>query len=157
MGTLRKPLVLNAGKIEQLQAGDTLDAAVAAIDVEILSNEESSDAITIGMAAYISSAGKVKKAQANATGTKDVIALCRDASIASGDSGAFQTDGQLTSADWTAVVGVATLTPGSIYYLSGDTAGKLTTTPPTSGWVVEIGEAHSTTVLDINIRQPVKL
>jgi len=153
---LRKPLVLEDGKIEQIQAGDTLDAAVSAIDVISATNGEIG-AITIGMPVYISAADTVKKAQANAPGTKDVIGLVRDASIAAGTPGMIQTDGQLVSANWTLVVGAAVLVAGSIYYLSEGTAGQLTTTAPATGYVVEVGQAFSTTTLDINIRRAIKL
>ena len=154
---LKKPLVLNSGRVEQIQTGDTLDATSANVDAITLASEEITDATTIGMAVYPSSTGKFKQAKADATGTKDVIGLCRAASIAAGLSGDIQLDGPLSVADWTSIIGAATLTTGSIYYLSGATKGLLTATAPVTGWVVEVGIALSTLILQIKIRQPVKL
>ena len=153
----RKPVVFVAGKYQQLQAGDTIDASCNEVDIITLENEEGADAIVKGMAVYISSAGKVKKAKADAVGTRDVIALCLTDSVAAGQSGSMQTDGQITIADWTAVIGAAALVAGSLYYLSEATSGKLTATPPATGSVVEIGIAISTVMMDINIKQPILL
>jgi len=153
---LRKPLVLNSGQIEQLQSGDTLDAPVTSIDVEVMTNGEAG-AITIGIPVYISAADTVKKAKADAVGTSDVIGLVRTASIAASVTGDIQVGGVLSSADWTAVVGGVTLTSGSIYYLSQATAGQLTTTAPSTGFIVQVGIATSTTELLLDVKQRVKL
>lgn len=155
--TARKPLVLNGGQVQQLQTGDTLDASCNEVDVTTLTSEEASDTTTIGMPVYISSTGKFKQAKADAVGTTVVIGLCRAASIASGASGEIQTNGQLTGTDWTAVTGGATLTAGSKYYLSEATKGMLTTTPPSSGFVVPVGIAISTTMLQINPEPSIQL
>jgi hypothetical protein len=42
----------------------------------------------------------------------------------------------------------------SVYYLGHH---QITATPPTSGWLVEIGIAWSTTQLALRIRRPIKL
>jgi hypothetical protein len=155
---LRKPLVLVSGEIEELTSSDTLDAVVSETDVYQASNSEAG-AITIGMAVYVYATGAVKKAKADASGTSTVIGLVADASIASAASGSIQTDGYLTSADWTAITGGTTLTAGAKYYLSAGTAGQLTTTPPSSAgqYVAPVGQAISTTTLEITILHRVKL
>lgn len=49
------------------------------------------------------------------------------------------TDGEVSNADWTRVVGATGLVTGTRYYLDPDTAGKLTTTPPTTvGQIVQL-------------------
>lgn len=152
---LKKPLVWYGNQLAQLQAGDTLDAPVQEVDVVALNNGTGS-AIAISRAVYISSAGTVALAQANASATKGVIGLVKDTSIAASASGAIQTDGVLTAsaAQWDAVIGSGNtggLTPGATYYLSAATAGGITSTAPsTQGqYVVPIGVALSPTALDI--------
>jgi hypothetical protein len=157
----RKPLVINGGQIEQLQAGDTLDASVTEVDVVSETNDNASP-ITVGMAVYAKSDGDVDLARANAQGTVQVEGLVADASIAAAAAGFIQTDGVLVAAtgDWDAVTGGSGgLTPGSAYYLSAATAGLLTTTAPSSAgqFVVRIGLAISATEMDISITPPIKL
>jgi len=153
---LRKPLVLNAGQIEQIQAGDTLDATVTERDAVNLTNDNAG-AITIGQPVYSSSAGGCDLAKADAASTKKVIGLVEAASIASSASGSIITDGILSSANWTSVIGAATLTSGAVYYLSEATAGEMTATAPATGFVVEIGVALSTTDFSLDVKRPIKL
>jgi len=154
---LRKPLCLVSGQIQQLQSGDTLDAAIIETESITLANGESSDAITIGMPVYISAADTVKKAKADAAGTATVFAICKAASIAATFTGEFFTSGQLASSNWTAVTGGATLTAGSVYYLSNATAGQLTATAIGTGLIVEVGQAINTTTMQIKIKRPILL
>ena len=157
----RKPLVINSGQIEQLQAGDTLDAAVSEVDVVSKTNDNAG-AIVIGTPVYVKSNGNVDKGRANAQGTVLVLGLVRDASIASSASGIIQTDGILaaTTGQWDAVTGgTGGLTPGARYWLDAATAGLLTATAPTTVglFVVHVGLAISTTEMDISIDRPIKL
>lgn len=158
---LRKPLVINAGSIEQIQSGDTLDAVVTEIDVVSMTNNNVSP-IIIGAPVYCESASKIDLAKADATGTKDVFGLVKDVSIAASASGNIQTDGILvaTTAQWDAVAGTTGgLAAGTIYYLSATTAGEVTATAPITGgqFVVRVGLALSATELEISISQPIKL
>jgi hypothetical protein len=157
--SLRKPLVLVSGQVQQLQSGDTLDAVINNALGEVFTNGEVSTAITAGMAVYLFSADSVKRAEANAAGTARAIALCKDASIAAGSSGEFYVWGELSLTDWTAVVGATTLTAGSVYYLDPATPGKLTATAPSTvgQLVVEVGLAVDTATLLIDIKSPVLL
>jgi len=157
----RKPLVINGGQLEQLQAGDTLDASVTEVDVISKTNDNASP-IVIGNVVYSKSDGDVDLARANAQGTVQVLGLVRDASIASAAAGSIQTDGILTATtgEWDAVTGQSGgLTAGSAYYLSSATAGLLTPTAPTSAgtFVVRLGLSTSSTTLDISVQPPIKL
>jgi hypothetical protein len=158
---LKKPLVLNGGQIEQIQAGDTLDASANEVDVATMTNANAG-AIVIGTPVYVSVAGSVDKGQADAAGTVQLLGLVKTVSIAAAGSGSIQTDGVLsaTTAQWDAVTGeVGGLTAGTPYYLDPTTAGSLTDTAPTTAgqFVVRVGLALSTTDLDITLQPPMKL
>jgi len=157
----RKTLVMVAGRIERLQAGDTVDADLAEVDLIELTNNNGSPAV-IGEAVYIDGADTCDKAQANAAGTMDMVALVKDPSIAAATAGMVQSDGVLsaTTGQWDAVTGdTGGLTTGSVYYLSAATAGRITDTSPTAGgeYSVQVGKALSTTELEISIMDPIKL
>jgi hypothetical protein len=158
---LRKPLVLVDGNVQQLQAGDTLDAAASEVDVVTLTNGNAGS-IVIGQPVYPSGAGSVDLAQANASGTVNLLGFVRDATIATATPGAIQTDGVLaaTTGQWDAVTGgTGGLTPGQVYWLDPSTPGKLTATAPTSvgQYVVRVGQAISTTELEITVEPPILL
>jgi hypothetical protein len=142
--TLRLPLVMNGGQIEQLQAGDTIANPVA-------NNYVADAALAPGNPVYGSAAGHVNLAEANALSTSKVLGLSTGTTT-SGSSGPIQTDGivSLTTAQWNTVTGgTGGLTYNSIYYLSPSTAGGLTTTAPTTAGqiVAPVGLAISTTDL----------
>ena len=153
---LRKPLVVVDGLVQQLGSGDTLDAPISEVDLVSLTNNNAS-AITIGQPVYSAAADACDLAKADAIGTARPIGLVKDASIAASASGNIQTDGILSNSDWTSVIGSTTLTSGSVYYLDNATAGKLTATAPTSGFVVKVGIAISTTEMAIDIESPIGL
>ena len=151
-------LTMYDGEIGQLKAGDTLD--ITASNNQIFSATNSNiAAITIGQPVYIQGANLVDLALADAKATSGVIGLVLDASIDSSVVGTILTDGILTSTDWTAVVGAATLTVGSVYFLSDTVAGTLTTTATTTAgsFVTRVGTAISTTTLEVTISRPIGL
>lgn len=157
----RKPLVIIGGQVQQLPAGDTLDAATSEVDVVSLTNGSASPA-PIGTVVYISAANTAQPARANASGTTEAFGFVRDTSIAASASGAIQTDGTLTATttQWDAVTGqTGGLTSGAIYFLSATTAGRLTTTAPSASgeYVVRLGRAISTTALEISVEPPILL
>lgn len=157
----RKPLVVVDGQIQQIAAGDTLDATVSEKDMLTLTNGETT-AIVICTPVYISAANTCKKAMANAAGTAGVVGLVVTASVAASVAASVQSDGVITAttAQWDTAAGTSGgLTPGAIYYLSAATAGKLTATAPTTAgqYVQAIGRALSTTDLEISIRQSILL
>ena len=154
----RKPLVIIDGVLQQLPAGDTLDAYTLDIDVVNMESGESSENIPAGAPVYVDSNGKVLRAQADSVTTSFVLGLARE-TMSPGATGPIQTDGVLSLASWADVTGSASLTPGARYFLDPDNPGKLTTTPPTTTGqtVVAIGKAISATDLEISIREPILL
>ena len=152
---LRKPLVIVSGQTQQLQSGDTLDAPQSGGDGAVLTNGESG-AIVIGNIVYVSAAATVKKAKADAVGTKSGFGVVRDVSIGAGFTGFIQTSGILaaTTGQWDAVFGTTGgLVAGQVYWLSPGTAGYGTAVAPTTigQYVVPIGIGLSTTELEITI------
>lgn len=157
----RKPLVLVAGQIQQIQAGDTLNCAVSTIDASSLTNDNAGT-INIGQPVYVKSNGHVDLAEANASGTCTVFGLVQDTTIATAVAGNVQTDGifTATTTQWDAAAGTTGgLTPGTIYYLDPATAGKLTATAPSTAgqYVVQVGIAESATTMKLWIRSPILL
>ena len=158
---LRKPLVIVDGAIQQLQAGDSLDATASEVDVVARTNNNAGT-IVIGNAVYPDGNGTVDLAQADASGTVEILGLVSSTSIAAAASGSVQTDGVLsaTTGQWDAVAGTTGgLTAGAVYYLDPDTAGMLTATAPTAAgdYVIRVGLALSTTELEISVQPPIKL
>lgn len=94
---------------------------------------------------YISAAGEVAAADANAEGTSRVIGFAT-AAAAGAAAASVQSDGVLS--------GFSSLTAGARYYLS-ETAGAITATAPTTSGasVVQVGYAASTTKVQILIQQ----
>lgn len=124
-----------------------------------LTNGEAS-AIAIGRAVYPSASNTVKLANANAGGTKDVVGVVTSTSIASAAAGSVATAGTVTATtgQWDSVTGqTGGLTFGARYYLSNTIAGSLTSTAPSTGYVVQVGIALSSTKLMLNIGPVVQL
>ncbi|MHC4355558.1 MAG: hypothetical protein ACYS0H_22895, partial [Planctomycetota bacterium] len=113
---VKKPLVITAGQVQQLQAGDSIEHPGL-----FNRTNNNAGAITIGQAVYVDGAGTVDLAQADAAATTKVLGLVADVSIAAAASGGITTDGVLTATtgQWDAVTGqVGGLTAGSQYWLS---------------------------------------
>jgi len=154
---LKKALVIGTdGLIEQLQPGDTLAGPIAEVDVVAKQNDNASP-ITIGQVVYIKSNSNIDLAQANTIATTKALGLVYDASIAASATGNIQTDGVISSSDWTAVIGAVSLTPGAIYFLSNSAAGQMTATPPASGFRLPVGKAISATDFEISLGEIVRL
>ncbi len=123
------------------------------------SNEAETDSDTLlGQPVYITAAGHAELAQANGAGTVGAVGLAAENADA-GASLQYLTEGKITRTDWTSVAGTATLSAGARYYLSATTAGRITVTAPTTvgQYVLKVGRAISTTVLDIEIDDSIKL
>jgi hypothetical protein len=151
-----------AGQLEQLQSGDTISVPSVTGGNTIQQTNDESGSIVVGTIVYNDAADGVKKAKADASGTKSAVGLVASASIAAGASGSIQTDGviSLTTAQWDAVFGTTGgLAFGARYFLSAATAGLGTATAPSTvgQYVVEVGQALSTTELKINIHQSILL
>lgn len=159
---LKKPVVLATnGDLELLQSGDTLDAVIT--DQEIISAVNgNAGTINIGEPVYVSDNDEVDLARANASGTKKVIGLVASTTIATTASGNILTDGILTAStgQWDAVTGqTGGLTAGATYFLSAATAGRLTTTAPTTTgqYVAPVGIALSTVSMRLDVDRTVLL
>jgi hypothetical protein len=158
----RLPLVLVNGQIQQLQSSDSISVTtVTGGDVVTLTNNNAGS-IPICTPVYCVANDAVDKAKADASGTKDLIGLVRDASIAASASGSVQLNGVLaaTTGQWDAVFGTTGgLTKGVRYFLSAATSGQASATAPSSvgQYVQEIGIALSTTELIIDIKSPILL
>lgn len=158
---IRIPLVIVAGEIEQLQAGDTIAVNVSGVNEVSLTNDEASP-VVIGAPVYMDAADGFKKAKADAGGTALPIGLVAQTSITNAVAGIVGVSGVLTAttAQWDAVAGTTGgLAFGVRYYLSAATAGILTPTAPTTvgQYVVEVGIALSTTELKIDIQKRILL
>ncbi|MBW2562198.1 MAG: hypothetical protein JRE40_15270 [Deltaproteobacteria bacterium] len=150
---LRKPLVMVSGQITQLSASDTLDAVVQEVEV-ITATNSNAGAIVIGMPVYVDGAGTVDKAQADASGTKKLLGLVTDVTVATAATATIQTEGILaaTTGQWDAIAGTTGgLTAGSVYFLDAATAGNLTETAPSTAtqFIVPCGLALSTLEIQI--------
>jgi hypothetical protein len=156
----RKPLVIVAGQIEQLQSGDTLSGPFAEIEGLSQTSGEAGG-ITIGMAVYSSAIDTVKMGKANALSTSELIGVATSTFVITG-AGTVQSSGviALTTGQWDTVAGTTGgLAYGVVYYLDPASSGKITSTAPiTVGQVVmRIGHAISTTELIIDLGIPILL
>jgi hypothetical protein len=153
-GTYDSVTVDQYGRVTAGSAG----SAVSSISSQLTNGEASS--IAIGQAVYVSGAATVRKANANAAGTKDVLGIVGDTTIASSGVGSIITEGVVsaTTTQWDAVTGqTGGLTTGAVYYLDNTTAGKITTTVPSTGYVCRVGIAVSTTLLKLQVAAPIQL
>lgn len=134
-------------------ADDTTAAAIAALEADVLVLQGQADpvsavfdaTIAVGQPVYVVSDGHADIARATSATLSNVAGLVYTAAT-SGNTGAYVPEGgRVTQADWTAVIGAASLTPGAEYYLSA-TLGLLTTTPPSTATqiVVKVGRALTT-------------
>ena len=161
---LRKPLVIVDGQIEQLQSGDTLNAAVAEIETLTQTNGESR-ALVICTPVYSSAVDTVKKGQADASGTVEILGLAVTPSVAGSGTGSVQTSGVLTATttQWDAVAATADsqsggLTFNTVYYLDSVAAGKISKRlRPLVVSTSSLGKAISTTEMVIDIKAPILL
>ena len=150
---LRKPLVMISGQISQLSSSDTLDAVVQEVEI-ITATNSNAGAIVIGMPVYVDGAGTCDKAQADAAGTKKLLGLVSDTTVAAAATANIQTEGILagTTGQWDAVAGTTGgLAAGVIYYMSAATPGNVSATAPTTAtqFVVPVGLALSATEMQI--------
>ena len=152
---VKTPLVIGAnGFPAQLQAGDSINVSTTTTDVRTATNANAG-AIVIGAPVYASAAGSIDKARANAAGTSVVVGLVYDVSIAAAAVGNYAVAGFMTATttQWDAVAGTTGgLTAGTRYFLDPATAGKMTSTVPTTVGqnIVFLGIGLSTTDFELN-------
>jgi hypothetical protein len=158
----RIPLVIVNGKVQQLQAGDQITANTAYTQIRERTNANGST-INIGEPVYMTAvADNVNLARANAENTSQVYGLVYSTSISASGTGSIAIDGPVvaTTGQWDSVTGqTGGLTAGSTYYLSPTTAGRLTTTAPTTvgQTVCKVGVGVSTTEMELNIESYILL
>lgn len=73
----------------------------------------------------------------------------------SGDQVFYVTSGKLEISDWTNTTGAQDLYPGCFYYLRQN--GLMSSTPPLTGFIVQLGQAQTKQQFSINIQQSIKL
>lgn len=125
-------------------------SAVAQLTVSMTNGQGST--INKCQVVYASTSGTIQLARADALATSTFIGLVFDTTIGAGAAGNVITNGVMTgsTAQWDALTGqTGGLTTNAIYYLSTATAGAITATVPTSGVLVQVGVALSTTQLEL--------
>jgi trimeric autotransporter adhesin len=137
----------------RISADNALSTVISALGTLSIQNVDSV-VVSAGTPIYaFTSAGTFKRANASAAGTRFVIGLVEDGSVAVSASGRVRFGGviNLTTGQWDAITGGAGgLTPGTTYYL-GLAPGTLTDTAPTTGFVRVVGVALSSTSLKLQI------
>lgn len=172
---MAKSFIEQSGKVtpghipQWVTTGVQSDSGIAVSDIHTTANNSNVvslrnvDSVTLvpGQAVYLYGAGTVKRAKADAFSTGGVVGLA-SASIIANASGSIIIGGvvTLTAAQWNVVTGGSGgLTVGSRYFLDPSTAGRLTTTSPTTPGQVNtlIGLALSSVQLLLSIEPPVLL
>lgn len=135
----------------------TAPSAVAQLGVS-LTNQSGATIEKFKVVYKTATADQIAKANANSGTTAYPVGLA-SAAISNTASGTVIVGGVATgtTGEWDAVTGqTGGLTPGSRYWLSNATAGNLTTTAPTTGYLVKVGIAVSTTQMLLQIGEPIQ-
>lgn len=151
--TERKPLVLVDGNVVELPAGDYIDNG------NIVERQNNSGNAMPGGTPVIASSGTgVNMADASQATKLNVMGLAME-DLAVDALGKFQCDGivKLTAGQWDVVTGDSGGLDANLVYYLDTTTGKLTSTAPTSGWVVRVGLAISATELRLGISAPIAI
>lgn len=112
---------------------------------------ETTETVTINQLVAIQPNGLLQLADSNST-------ILSGLALTSGNPGEqvfYITFGQLSSNDWTSVIGDINLEVGAYYYLRQ--SGSMSTVPPNSGFLVRVGQAQSLSAFNINIQTSIKL
>lgn len=160
-GSVVTPGTYNSVTVDEygrVVSGSTISSAVESTTTQLTNNQGSS--VVIGRAIYSDGSNTFKLAQSDAVGTRKAGGLVAATSLNNGVAGDIVTAGVMTATtgQWDVVTGqTGGLTPDAYYYLSGTTAGGLTPTAPTTGWLVKIGKALSTTKMLVSFESPIRL
>lgn len=140
-------------RVEQL--GTTLIqlSRTTPADFELVAGET----IHLGQPIYVKQANaRAYRARALFEEASRVRGFCK-AEVTTGNMFGVTSGGRLELADWSVPLGGAVLlTPGVIYYLS-DVTGQMMANSPTTGFIMQVGVAVTTTILDIAIQTRVQL
>jgi hypothetical protein len=75
--------------------------------------------------------------------------------IPAGASGSYIRRGRVSALDWTDIAGTELLSAGAAYFVGE--AGRLSESPPNSGYLIRAGQAQSTTDFDLDLGPSVRL
>lgn len=114
--------------------------------------------IKTGYPLYLTTGGLINPAQADAPVTTQAAGVSIS-DTAAGSIGQYITEGRVERSDWTEVAGTLNLITGATYFLDPLVAGHITNLAPsaTGHYVVRIGRAVSTELLDVEIELPIRL
>lgn len=135
-----------------------LDVRIDALEAtEDLYSAQAAENITAGFPIYGLS-GLVQAGVARSdTAAKSRVRGLALATVTTGNTVSYIASGKVTIADWTAIIGAASLTPNAVYYLA-DTGGLTATAPTAVGKIVtQVGRAASTTIFNLDIKRPILL
>lgn len=142
----------DAGKIVQLDSSGKLDNTLMPVGIgaqtKLLPTSEN---LSAGDLVNIFSSGGTSTARkADASNGRRAMGFVLSSSTSPNNATVYL-DGTIT--------GLTSLTPGSIYYLSGSVAGAVVSTAPSTAGQIsqEIGPALSATEIDFEPRQPITL
>ncbi|OQW92913.1 MAG: hypothetical protein BWK79_00120 [Beggiatoa sp. IS2] len=113
-------------------------------------------AVQTGHPVYINAENHLELACAESLPRAQGFGLCAFPANPGGNVSVY-VDGFISRADWTPITGTLFLIPGKTYYLSNTEPGKLTSTPPTTGYLLSVGTAIYPDTLDIEISQLIQL
>lgn len=114
--------------------------------------------IKIGQPVYLTGVGHAGPAQASAAATTQVVGVSIS-DVAAHHACRYLTEGRVERTDWMEVAGTALLSVGATYFLDPLMDGRITTMAPTAQghYVVRVGRAVSSNVLDVEIELPILL
>lgn len=154
---LTVPVYVNLGDIIQCPIGAiTLASCGSPIAEElpesITLTKIASEDLIVGNIVYITDTDQLAKAHTSATITEASAVGFATSNTLANNLASYNTDGYITRTDWSSIASASALIPGTRYYLS-DTPGKITSTPPITGFSVGVGQAIYPDTLDIEISQ----
>lgn len=116
-------------------------------------NMTANETILIGQPVYVSADNTVNLGNAKTIATANVIGLALTDATAN-NSVVVLTEGSVSQADWTAIIGVTSLYPGFTYFLKAN-SGRMSTNPTTNDGevVVTMGTALTTTKFNIEVNE----
>lgn len=117
---------------------------------------ETDDAVLVGQPVYLKFGGHLGLAIASEVASSIVCGLVTTDTLPTFAAPYLRT-GAIARDDWTLICGQPTLEPGSLYFLSNLDLGRLTTTPPGSGFSAPVGQAVTSLKMAIAINPPFRI
>ena len=153
-------VAINQGSLGSSIGGGTGSGSSSPVTLGLGDQAEpkNNDTVTmpIGTPVYFDAGASCKRAKADAVGTTKVMGVVSDpAGIVNGFLGHIQLNGLLQVAntgDWDTITGGSGgLTASTMYYLSPTTAGKLTSTKPTTvgEFIVPVGRGLNPSIMQL--------